>query len=183
MANHGWLPRDGKNISYPQLRDAAQAAYNYTPDTYQIFFNLTTQIFNISTTSSLSATFNLQDLKAHRTIEQDGSLSRNDVGVNGDDLHFNSTIWKAVAKDLGLSTDLHGYVSNQTAAEAYIARQLAAKKANPTFVDDCSQRNGTQGTTSLYLATLSDYEANGVPKRWIEPFFGEYLTLSSVVDG
>lgn len=162
------------NISLPELLDAAQKGYNYTPDTYPIFFELTTQTFDISSTDTPDFTFNLHDLATHNTIERDGSLSRSDCGANHDDVSFNSTIWDAVAKDLGTykCDGCKGYVSNKTAAHAYINRQHMAKKANPIFIDDCYQRNGTQGTTSLYLATLWDYEAQAVPKKWIEPFFG-----------
>ncbi|KAK5677206.1 hypothetical protein LTS10_010395 [Elasticomyces elasticus] len=175
LANHGWLPRDGKNITYSDIKTAALNGYNYTDNVYEIFYILATQVFtNVSTTGD-PTTFNLEDLARHNTIEQDGSLSRNDFYFGGDNLHFSPQVWNPVARDLGL----HGYgpkdsyVTNQTAAKAYMARQKAAWAANPRFTVDFAQRNGTRGTTALYLATLWDYEAKAAPKPWVNAFFSK----------
>ncbi|KAK4498291.1 hypothetical protein PRZ48_010949 [Zasmidium cellare] len=174
LANHGFLPRHGKNITYNDISSAALHGYNYTDDVYEIFYILATQVFtNISTTGDPS-TFNLEDLARHNTIEQDGSLSRNDIYF-GDNLHFSAPVWEPVAEDLGLKG--YGkedrYISIETAAKAYKARQEAARKANPAFTVSFDQRNGTRGTTALYLATLWDYEAKAAPKAWVEAFFTE----------
>lgn len=102
-------------------------------------------------------------------------MSRNDIYF-GDDLHFSLVVWAPTAKTLGLDhiTADDAYVSNQTAAEAYIARQQAAQAANPHFTVSFNQKNGTIGTTALYLATLWDYEAKAAPKSWIKTFFSGF---------
>ncbi|KAF2173963.1 hypothetical protein M409DRAFT_16232 [Zasmidium cellare ATCC 36951] len=174
LANHGWLPRHGKNITYDDIKYAAYHGYNYTEDVYEIFYILATQVFtNISTTGNAS-TFNLEDLARHNTIEQDGSLSRNDIYF-GDNLHFSAPVWEPVAEDLGLKgyAANDSYVTIETAAKAYLARQEAAQAANPAFTVSFTQRNGTRGTTALYLATLWDYGAKAAPKAWVDTFFTE----------
>jgi hypothetical protein len=105
-------------------------------------------------------------------------LSRNDIYF-GDDLHFSPTVWAPTAEKLGLNhiTAEDAYVSNQTAAEAYQARQKAAQAKNPSFEYSFAQRNGTRGTTALYLATMWDYEAKAARKSWIKTFFSEFLLV------
>lgn len=125
------------NISLETLQWAALNGYNYTNDTYPVFFDLATQMFNISSTETPSKTFNLHDLARHLTIEQDGSLSRNDLFL-GDDLHFDPTVWAPVAKNLDLyqkeSND--PYVTVDLAAKVYIARQEEARRVNLNFTYD-----------------------------------------------
>ena len=175
LANHGWLPRSGKNIDRAAVDYAAISAFNYAPGTFDSFVQLVWD-FNLSTTGNFS-TFNLVDLKKHDAIEFDGSLSRNDFYF-GDDLHFDPAIWHTVATRLGLYDDVgHSekgkYVTVEIAAKAWAARVADAKRANPTFNASASEKMDSPGTTALYLTTLWDNAADAAPKSWIRAFFGE----------
>src|SRR4051794_20570082 len=99
MANHGWLPRSGKNIDIDAIRSAVSGAYNYAPTTFDGAFEQAAA-FNLTTTGN-SSTFHLADLAKHDAVEFDGSLSRNDFYF-GDDLHFAPAIWATTAERLGL---------------------------------------------------------------------------------
>ncbi|KAK5164869.1 uncharacterized protein LTR77_009533 [Saxophila tyrrhenica] len=173
LANHGWLPRSGKDISYEQIQSAATNAYNFGPNVYLDAFLMANETFKLSTTGS-SLTINLQDLARHDAIEADGSQSRNDFYF-GDDLHYDASVFAPVAADLGLDDygEDDAYVTVETAAKARAARQVAAKAVNPTFNASEAQVVGSIGTTALYLTTLWDFDAEAAPKAWVKAFFEE----------
>ncbi|KAE8341947.1 hypothetical protein BDV24DRAFT_174081 [Aspergillus arachidicola] len=173
LANHGYLPRDGKNLDYEMINKAAQAAYNFESGFYIDAVNMVFE-FNISTTNRPNETFHLRDLARHDTIEADGSLTRNDIYF-GDDLHFDATVWEPVAKDLGLDhyRDVDRFVTVDTAAKATQNRYGLAMSANPQFNASELWKQFQYGTTALYLLTLWDNDHNAVPKPWVKALMGE----------
>ncbi|KAL4936995.1 hypothetical protein BDV06DRAFT_232876 [Aspergillus oleicola] len=172
LANHGWLPRSGKNIDLATLRTAVSSAYNYERKSFDDAFQQALD-FNLSTTG-ISSTFHLSDLRWHDAVEFDGSLSRNDAYF-GDNLHFNPAIWDTVAEKLNLydagECGEDKYVTVESAARARAARVEDAKRANPMFNNSKNVMQGSPGTTALYLTTLWDDEAGAVPKAWVKAFF------------
>jgi hypothetical protein len=176
MANHGYLPRNGKNIDLAIARAAISDAFNYEPTTIDFMFQAAID-FNLSTTGNRS-TIHLADLRKHDTIEFDGSLSRNDIYF-GDNLHFNPSIWATVAEHLNLydagPCGNETYVTVESAARARAARVQEAMSVNPTFNNSQGAMTGSPGTTALYLTTLWDDEVEAVPKSWVRAFFGTYI--------
>ncbi|KAH6607035.1 hypothetical protein Trco_003348 [Trichoderma cornu-damae] len=174
LANHGWLPRSGKNIDLATLRVAVVNAYNYAPETFDTAFQQAVD-FNLTTTGN-SSTWNLDDLKAHDYIEFDGSISRNDYYL-GDDLKFDPKIWATMSKRMGLNNitndPMSKYVTVEQAAKARAARVEDAKRANSRFNNSAAAIQGSPGTTALYLATLWDDDVDAAPKEWIKSFFGK----------
>ena len=181
MANHGYLPRDGRDINIDEFRSGIKNAYGYNETTFDFAFNQAVD-FKLTTTGNAS-TFHLDDLKKHDLIEFDGSLSRNDIYF-GDNLHFDPAIWATTAErlrlyDLGPSKE-DRYVTVEAAAKARAARVKDAKKANPQFNASANALSGSPGTTALYLTTLWDAEAGAVPKAWIQSFFGKLCKTPDV---
>ncbi|PYH40186.1 peroxidase family protein [Aspergillus saccharolyticus JOP 1030-1] len=174
LANHGYLPRDGKNIDYEMINQAAQDAYNFESGFYVDAVNMVF-LFNISTTTRPNETFHLFDLARHDTIEADGSLTRNDIYF-GDDVHFDATVWAPVARDLGLDhrdRPADRFVTVETAASATRNRYALAKHVNPQFNASMLQQQFEYGTTALYLLTLWDDDQNAAPKAWVKALMGE----------
>ncbi|KIW28391.1 uncharacterized protein PV07_08059 [Cladophialophora immunda] len=173
LANHGFLPRDGKNLNYDQINEAAQAAYGFEPGIYKMAVDMVFQ-FNISTTSQPNETFNLFDLARHDTIEADGSITRNDIYF-GDDVHFDATVFAPVAKDLGLNNynSSDQLVTVETAAKATENRYNLAMKVNPEFNASMHQHDTEYGTTALYLLTVWDEGQNAAPKPWVKALLAE----------
>ncbi|SPO06285.1 uncharacterized protein DNG_08974 [Cephalotrichum gorgonifer] len=185
LANHGWLPRSGKDLTLEDIRFASEHAYNFAPGFYDEAV-ASVFAFNLSTTDNPTKTFNLDDLAsvaAHDNIEFDGSLSRNDLAVSGDALHFDPDVWRPVSENLGLGDvgkgdkgckgPKGGVVTAEIAAKARAARVKAAMEANPSFNSSKLQTDGSPGTTALYLTTLWDDKAEGAPKTWVKAFFEE----------
>lgn len=182
MANHGFLPRSGKDIDLAAVRTGVSQAYNFAPTTFDSAFEQAIDL-GVSTTGNAS-TFHLEDLKKHDAVEFDGSLSRNDAYF-GDDNSFSHAIWWTTALRLGLfdyglfGKDTH--VTVEMAARVRAARVRDAMAVNPDFNASANEMTGSPGTTALYLTTLWDDEADAAPKAWIRAFFGE-LYLSVAVD-
>ncbi|KAK9418810.1 putative Chloroperoxidase [Seiridium unicorne] len=169
MANHGWLPRDGKNIDLPTVQSAFESAMNFAPD---VFVTITTAALAVSTTGN-SSTFNLQDTAHHNAIEHDGSLSRNDIFF-GDNLHFNPLIWAATAARYGIRIPFSSSVITvETAAKARAARVKDAKTVNPAFNLTSAGLSGSYGESSVLLTALWDESAGGAPKDWVRVLFEE----------
>jgi len=173
LANHGYLPRNGREIDINIIRTAVSVAYNYAPTTFDSAFKEAVD-FNLTTTGNASTIY-LADLAKHDNIEFDGSLSRNDIFF-GDNNHFDAKIWATTSARLKLN-DLgpeksERYVTVEVAAKAQAARVVDAKKANPAFNASANQMRGGPGTTALYLTTLWDDKAGAVPKSWIRAWFG-----------
>ncbi|KAK4224483.1 Chloroperoxidase [Podospora fimiseda] len=172
MANHGWLPRSGKNIDLATFQAATKNAFNFEPHILDGVFQDAIN-FNFTTTGNRS-TINLEDLKAHDTIEMDGSLSRNDFYF-GDDLHFDPVIWSTTANRLGLydcgETEADKWVTVETAGIARALRVRDAKVANPQFNASSRQQMGSPGTTALYLASLWNDTEGAILKTWVRSYF------------
>lgn len=169
MANHGWLPRNGKNIDLPTVQSAFQNAMGFSTD---VFVSITQASLAVSTTGN-SSTFNLQDTAFHNAIEHDGSLSRNDIFF-GDDLHFNALIWAATAARYGIRIPLTpSVITVETAARARAARVKDAKLVNPGFNLTAAGAAGSIGETSVLLTAFWDKSAGGVPKDYVRVLFGK----------
>ncbi|KAL7921470.1 Cloroperoxidase [Trichoderma austrokoningii] len=172
LANHGYLPRSGKNIDLPTLQNAVAAAYNYAPNTFDDVFEQV-QALKLSTTGNIS-TFNLVDVAKHGYMEFDGSLSRNDFYF-GDNLHFDPKIWATMSERMALNKvtkdPMSKYVTVETAAKARAARVADAMKVNPTFNASALEMQGSPGTTALWLTTLWDDSVGAAPKEWVKSFF------------
>ncbi|CAN8098368.1 unnamed protein product [Discula destructiva] len=89
-ANHGLLPRGGKNIDLETLAAALFTAFSldHAASIYVGSIGI-----KASSTGNAS-TFNLDDLAQHspQVLEHDGSMSRND-SYWGDNLSFNNEAW------------------------------------------------------------------------------------------
>lgn len=156
------------------ISEAAQAAYNFSPDFYKEAVDMVWKT-NISTTDRPHETFHLFDLARHDRIEVDGSLTRNDIYF-GDDVHFDATVFAPVAKDLGLDhTHRHAdeFVTVETAARATQNRLELAKRVNPEFSYTEHQHLTEYGTTALYLLTLWDEENKASHKPWVKALLGK----------
>lgn len=192
LANHGFIARNGKDISIDQLVNAIEEAINISPNSTRpvVEFGATT-----STTGNPN-TFHLSDLNQHGgefrltlllppslilfcpfsssanrpspVIEHDGSLSRNDLYF-GDNHSFNSSIYNTVAKFFTKST-----ISIETAARARKARLAAAAAANPQFQYGEQEETVSLFETALYLATFGTGTQGNAPTKYVNILFRKF---------
>ncbi|KAH6874442.1 Chloroperoxidase [Thelonectria olida] len=158
LANHGYLPHDGLNISLPDLIVAFTDALNLDPAA-------TALVGQKALASGNNVTFDLDNLNKHGILEHDGSLSRNDVYF-GDNHSFNQTIFDTVASHFNQST-----ISIQTAATARKERLQAAAAVNPEFSLSAEMTRFSFIETALYLSIFGNVEDGNAITEWVKVMF------------
>ncbi|PPQ73616.1 hypothetical protein CVT26_010524 [Gymnopilus dilepis] len=78
MANHGIIPRDGKNVKFSELAPKIRTTYNFAPTLCFFVPNYAAKMLNKSYDKD---TFDLSDLDLHNGIEHDASLTRKDSAL------------------------------------------------------------------------------------------------------
>ncbi|OLN96433.1 putative sterigmatocystin biosynthesis peroxidase stcC 1 [Colletotrichum chlorophyti] len=163
LANHGYLPRDGKNISMTQFTTAFATALNFDEN---FVFGVAEPAFATSTTGN-PKTVNLKDLEKHGVIEHDASLSRADVAVTGNANKFDAAVWNGVkAHFTGPTVDV------KTMALARSDRIKVAKSTNPSFQLTEKQVGLTLAEAALALGVMAgDFKNPQAPTQYINILF------------
>jgi len=81
MANHGILPRDGRNIPYIVMGQKIRETYNFAPS---FCYFVPNYMATLLTRSYKHDTIDLSDLNVHNGIEHDASLCRHDIYLQPD---------------------------------------------------------------------------------------------------
>ncbi|KAJ7843104.1 Cloroperoxidase [Mycena olivaceomarginata] len=145
LANHGYLPRNGKDISIPMIIDAAKEGFNLAPDTV------------------------VSGRKArHGLIESDASLSRGDFAL-GDNLHFNETIFSTLANAnrVWIITTSPPRARSCTSAWPSLSRPIPMSRTHPrrSFYE--------AARPAFYLMLMGDAFTGVAPKKFVQIFFRE----------
>ncbi|KAE9396717.1 Cloroperoxidase [Gymnopus androsaceus JB14] len=165
LANHGFISRDGRNITIPMVIRAVDIVYN-TPSGPDL--NLALKLALLTTDAPDS--FTLDDLKlhVHGTMEHDASLSRSDESI-GDSIHFNSTVFATIA-EANPDSDVYDTTSVGQAMEERLA---LAKQANPNLLNTVKERHSQLLEASLFLSVMGDARTGVAPKKFVHVFFYE----------
>jgi len=163
LANHGHLPRNGKNASIDQIVNSLDEVLNLSP----ISSRPVAELAATTSTTGNPNTLNLDDLNQHGVIEHDGSLSRSDFDL-GDNHSFKPKIWNSVSK--WFKKD---FISIQTAAKARRARLTEAAAQNPSFNFTAREDQFSQFETALYLAVWGKRPEWNAKTKWVEIMFRE----------
>ncbi|KAK5164251.1 uncharacterized protein LTR77_009945 [Saxophila tyrrhenica] len=165
LANHNFIPHDGKNNTIPVLLKGLAEGLNMGAD----FTVAVGGAGLLSSNDPLSGGFDLNDLDEHSfPIEHDASLSRQDFYF-GDDHSFYAPNWNSVVSQFhGSKTDL------KTAAKAKYSRVQDSEKRNPTFTYGIREFIFSYGETAIYLQTMNRPSANGVAEvDYVDVLFRE----------
>lgn len=165
LANHGYLPRNGKDISVDALIDGMHAGLNLRDDA-KLFFRLQGNKAVTASSTGSKDTFHLNDLNKHDLIEHDASLSRADLFF-GDNWSFNQTIFDETKSHWPSPT-----ISVRDAARALAARQKTAQAVNPKFNLPLDGHTNSLGQTAMYLGLFGNYDNGNANRSWVEYFFG-----------
>ncbi|BFZ58090.1 hypothetical protein PYCC9005_005148 [Savitreella phatthalungensis] len=158
LANHNFLPHDGRGLTVDVLVKGLSDGLNVSPD-----FSITIGGFG-SLSSPGTTTFTLQDLDHHNfPIEHDASLSRLDF-YEGNNYAFNNATWQTVLAYVpGNGADPNAVFNYSNAGPARYNRVKTQAKKNPTFTYTPLQFVLSYGETALYLSTMGD-PSTGVAK-------------------
>ncbi|KAL0567409.1 hypothetical protein V5O48_014586 [Marasmius crinis-equi] len=162
LANHGFLPRDGRNITVSMIVEAGFKAYHIQAE----FLIRAGKVGML--TSHEAETLSLDDLKLHGTLEHDASLSREDFAL-GDNLHFNEEVFSTLAN----ANPDSDYYDVTSAGQAQHARLADSIQRNPNVTNTIFQSLSRSSESASYLSVMGDPIQGVAPKRFVQIFFRE----------
>ncbi|KAJ3755156.1 Peroxidase, family 2-domain-containing protein [Lentinula raphanica] len=161
LANHGFLPRNGSNITIPIVLKAVNDGFNFE-STNLIRSGAKLGLF----TTDAEDSFNLNDLALHGTLEHDVSLSRSDFAL-GDNIHFNETVFSTLANS-NPGVDFY----NVTSAAQVLEQRLAEDKIlNPTLINTVKEFTVRIVESGFYLSVMGNVTTGVAPKNFVQIFF------------
>ncbi|TDL16337.1 Cloroperoxidase [Rickenella mellea] len=158
LANHGYLPHDGKNITIMMLVHAMKTVYNLS--TFLAFFLAIVGAIFCGNGLSL----NLHDLALHDRIEHDASLTHADA-LPGDK-------YAPIDVDQSLVSDLLDSSPGGDLTLEDLARVRVRRDKSAVVPLDGVHAEISRGECALVLNVFGD-EKGMVPKRELRQWFGE----------
>ncbi|KAF0397559.1 Cloroperoxidase [Gigaspora margarita] len=141
LANYGYLPRSGENITKSQLARGLQEGLNAS---FLLANFLAYGGFNLLG-KLLDKTINLDDLNQHNKCEHDASLTRKDFYF-GDNHTVNPEL-----VDLLLKQNIDGKIKEESLSKLHWIRLNNSKEVNPTLLYNFQQKFLSAGESSLLL--------------------------------
>ncbi|TLS30808.1 hypothetical protein PpBr36_03892 [Pyricularia pennisetigena] len=166
-SNHGFLPRDGFNVSHQQIFDGFKAALNFESSALLAAVTLG----QTTSTTGHPSTFHMDDLNVHNLFEHDASLSRND-SYFGPAIKLEQSIW---AQTLTHFPD--PYISLSQAKAALEARIAESKATNPEHVFGALAQAVVDIETAVYTFGTGGGVNGGANREWLKVIFREFLPL------
>ncbi|KAJ7188847.1 Cloroperoxidase [Mycena filopes] len=162
LANHGYLPRNGQNVTIRSVLQASLDVYNIDPA-------VLTGVAKLGLlTSTEPDSFTLDDIKLHGTIEFDASLSRGDFAL-GDNTHFNESIFTTLA-NANSGVDYYNVTS---AGRVQFERLADSERTNPNITNTDKEIGFRSFTSALYLAVFGNVTTGVAPKEFVQIWFRE----------
>ncbi|CAG8973617.1 hypothetical protein HYALB_00002182 [Hymenoscyphus albidus] len=165
IANHGFIPHDGKNIDLTTMLDGIDNAVGLQATGRTFFANSFNRIAAVSSTGK-NTTINLNDLSVHNVIEHDGSLSRLDI-AQGDHVSFSQTTFDETKSFWPAEK-----ISIKDAGTAVKRRQQTQTRANPQYNLSPALLNTTVAQSALYLGLFGNFVDGNADKAQTVFFFG-----------
>ncbi|QYT05274.1 HEME_HALOPEROXIDASE domain-containing protein [Trichoderma simmonsii] len=156
LANHGFLPRSGKNITVIDIVRGTYLGLGLSPDA-----SVAVGVAELIKSYRLAA-FDLHELSNHGFVEHDCSLSRADFG-DGNNNDFNETIWSVPLEVLMNYTT----ITPQAIGAARSARDLFDIAHNPN--QQCGARSIAVG--ALENGLLIQSLGGKPPLEWVRSIF------------
>ncbi|KAF7334616.1 hypothetical protein MVEN_02291800 [Mycena venus] len=162
LANHGYLPHNGRNITVPMIIQASLDGFNAAVDAIQPFAK-----FGLLS-SNAPETLNLDDLVLHGLIEHDASLSRLDAAL-GDSLHFNEGQFSTLANS-NPGVDYYNCTSAGQVQRDLLAQSI---RLNANQTNSPKEFKIRTRESAFYLSVLGDPLTGVAPKKFVDIFFRE----------
>ncbi|KAK1216757.1 hypothetical protein PQX77_020607 [Marasmius sp. AFHP31] len=162
LANHGFLPHDGKNITIKMVLKAGLEGFNVHRDLLLLAAKAGVMA------SPSDDEFSLSDISLHGNIEHDASASRVDRDL-GDNVPFNEEIFTTLAN----SNPGVEYYNTTSAGQVQKARLEHSKANNPNVHNTIKEILIRTRESALYLMVMGDPTTGKAPKEYVNIFFRE----------
>ncbi|KAI9148171.1 putative sterigmatocystin biosynthesis peroxidase stcC [Paramyrothecium foliicola] len=164
LANHGFIPRDGKTIDLGTTVSALKNALNVGEDLSTMLHGRAVQ----TSPEPNATTWSLETIRNHNNLEHDASLSREDFYFNKDSHTFNRAIFNE-ARSYWKGSN----INVQEAANARFARIQTSNATNPNFELTQAGIDFGVGESAAYILILGDRVSGTVRKSFVEFLFEE----------
>ncbi|KAI9001431.1 Cloroperoxidase [Trametes punicea] len=174
LANHGYLPRNGRDLTAAQLRHAIQEVYKISPALAYILARGGVRRCGID------GKLDLHNLALHNVLEHDGSLVH-DNALKGQEF-APIEVDRALLQQL-LDTSPKDYLTIHDFAQAQVTRQASSPPLKTLFeVTSLGEVNlilqvfgvrGSEGASHHFAVDEKHRNERVVPKRWLASFLGE----------
>ncbi|KAI1770090.1 Cloroperoxidase [Hypoxylon cercidicola] len=161
LANHGFLPHDGRNLTKETTVNALASALNFNESLGELMFEMAV----VANPQPNATFFTLDQLNVHNVLEHDASLSRSDAFF-GNNHVFNETIFnetRAYWTGPILDADM--------LANGKVARQLNSKAFNPNYTFTSTIEAFSIGEVIAPIVAFGDLDAATVNRTLVEYFF------------
>lgn len=171
LANHGYLPRDGKNLTQDIVSAGLRDGLNFDQSLTKIMFEQA-----LPANPLPNATwFDLDQLNRHNVLEHDASLSRMDAYYGNNHL-FNPEVF-AQTKRYWTHTTLNATML----ANSKLTRQLESRAFNPDYTFSESTEQFSLGEVIAPVVAFGDIEACLVNRSLVEYLFGAHPIAAALV--
>lgn len=165
LANHGFLPRDGRNITRENAISALGNGLNFDATLAGIMWDQAI----IANPEPNATFFTLDNLNRHNVLEHDASLSRSDAYF-GNNHVFNQTVF-----DTSRAYWLDETLTPQQLANSKIFRQVESRAKNPDYTFTSTTEQFSLGEVAAPIIVFGDMDTAVVKRNFVEYFFGTYL--------
>ncbi|OAL46304.1 Cloroperoxidase [Pyrenochaeta sp. DS3sAY3a] len=161
LANHQFLPHDGRNITKANAVAALKNGLNFNESLGAIMWEQAI----IANPEPNATFFTLDHLNRHNVLEHDASLSRSDDRF-GNNHVFNQTIF-----DSSKQWWTDEIITAKQLAHSKIYRQLESRSTNPDYKFTKSTEEFSLGEVAAPIIVFGDMAAGTVERAKVEYFF------------
>lgn len=148
LANHGFLPRDGKGLTPQIVQDALVTVLNVDTSLAQTLAN------------TLPPHFTLADLGQHNFIEHDASLVHDDAFFGTDPSLVNHTLANELFTRAGGKDD--ELITKRVLAHFRADRETECKRTDPHFDFGLKREAAAYVEAAAFLLVLGDYDSETI---------------------
>lgn len=162
LANHGFLPRDGKNVSREMIRNAIMLVFAIDP----LLATVTAQLME-----RLPSQFTLADLSTHDFLERDASLVHDDAFFQRDPMLVNHTlVAQLLDRAAGDGPADDRLLTTQALAQYRRDRTRESAESNPAFHLLAAQRFQIMFEAASLLVVMGDRASATISVRHARSF-------------
>lgn len=172
LANHKFLPHNGRGISKSMVQDAASGIGADPTAIGRIFDSAKPTIPEGRTT------LNLDDLAKHGVLEHNVSLSRQDIAL-GDNLHLDKAIWQTVLNTIGSRKSIDYATAARIRGMRFTASKQAHVAAGKSFDYDLKALLIGYIETSALFRILLGPGMSEVPVEWLQVLIGTFIVSAN----
>lgn len=161
LANHGFLPRDGRNITRENAIHALGTGISFDSELAGIMWDQAV----IANPEPNATFFTLDNLNRHNVLEHDASLSRSDAFF-GNNHVFNQSVFDT--STVYWTTDI---LTPVQIANSKLARQVTSRAYNPDYTFSTTTEEFSLGEVAAPFIVFGTLQDPTVEKNLVTYFF------------